>query len=181
MNRYDIHDFFYYRMFPRHRYHIVKTGLEPGYYDTDYRMLHANFQLLVDFIECELAWMEYSMNFEKYGNIGWFKRWRFKRNKEMGLEYLEWKMNLTLGEDPGGSQAAYAKEKFAIYKWWTEERPKNWENLDKQLHEWILIKDADDSIATDYFKAYWEREEKLHQDDEDMLIRLMKIRRGLWT
>jgi len=166
----DLHEFFYYRLFPRHRYHIVKTGLKPGWHDTDERILHANFQLLVDYIESELAWLEYSMNYEKYGNIGWFRRWRFKRNKEMGLTHLNWEINLP--DDFDGRQAASAKEKLALYKWWTEERPKDWEN------QGSLIDIPNGIYATE---NYFEKEKSLYQKDEDMLIRLMKIRTSLWT
>ena len=35
------------------RFHIVKTGLKPGYHDTDTRMLYACFSLLSDFVELE--------------------------------------------------------------------------------------------------------------------------------
>lgn len=35
------------------KYHVVDTGLEPGYYDVPERMLHACFQLLVDYVEKE--------------------------------------------------------------------------------------------------------------------------------
>jgi hypothetical protein len=40
-----------YRLLKRHRYHLVDTGLTPGYYDQDNRMLHACFALLVDYVD----------------------------------------------------------------------------------------------------------------------------------
>lgn len=37
-----------------HKFHIIKLKtLEPGYYDIDHRMLHACFQLLVEYVEKE--------------------------------------------------------------------------------------------------------------------------------
>lgn len=39
----------YHRFVPRHRYNIVRTGLEPGYYDEDDLILHACFSLLERF------------------------------------------------------------------------------------------------------------------------------------
>jgi hypothetical protein len=63
------------------RYHIINMGLKPGYYDKDYLMLHACFNLLVQFIEREkggpqklleerLEWKnELSESKKKLGNL----------------------------------------------------------------------------------------------------------------
>lgn len=40
------------------RYHIVNTGLAPGYRDKDVIMLHAAFEILREFVEVECAHME---------------------------------------------------------------------------------------------------------------------------
>jgi hypothetical protein len=52
------------RLAPKHRYHLVNTGLEPGYYEIDTRMLYANFQLLVAFVEREMGLTDWSDNAE---------------------------------------------------------------------------------------------------------------------
>ena len=39
------------RVWPRDRYHVVRTGLPPGYYDQDYRMLYACFALLESYVK----------------------------------------------------------------------------------------------------------------------------------
>ncbi len=39
------------------RYHIVSTGMKPGYSDVTERMLHVNFNMLKDFVEIEKAHM----------------------------------------------------------------------------------------------------------------------------
>lgn len=47
------------RVHPRYRYHIVKTGLKPGYYDPDTLILHTCMNLLGDFVEIagpRIAW-----------------------------------------------------------------------------------------------------------------------------
>jgi hypothetical protein len=44
-----------YRM--THRYHVLNLGITPGWYDTDYRMFHACFALLGQFVEQELGRM----------------------------------------------------------------------------------------------------------------------------
>jgi hypothetical protein len=41
------------RVCPRHRYHVINTGLAPGYHDIDALMLHSCFSLLVRYVEEE--------------------------------------------------------------------------------------------------------------------------------
>lgn len=61
---------FLHRLHPKHRYHIVKTDLKPGYYDSDTRILHACFNELNNFVEnCAggIDWRESSdQHFEAY-------------------------------------------------------------------------------------------------------------------
>jgi hypothetical protein len=49
----DIKMWVYYRFHPKHRYNIVRTGLEPDYYDKDFLMERAIIQLVIDFFEKE--------------------------------------------------------------------------------------------------------------------------------
>lgn len=58
--KYKIYKFFYefpgrwwlsHRIIPRHRYHIVNTGLSPNYYDPDQRMLHSVMSIFCDWYE----------------------------------------------------------------------------------------------------------------------------------
>lgn len=44
---------FLYRFHPGYRFHVVNTGLKPGYYDKDMIMEAAIIKLLVDFFEDE--------------------------------------------------------------------------------------------------------------------------------
>lgn len=39
------------RLCPRHRYHVLPTGLPPGYYDPDTRFTHAIFEEITKFVE----------------------------------------------------------------------------------------------------------------------------------
>ncbi len=59
-----VNDWIRYRTY--NRYHVVKTGMEPGYVDVTERMLHVNFNMLKDFVEIEKAhmwkWSENSFN-----------------------------------------------------------------------------------------------------------------------
>jgi len=42
------------RINPKHRYHIVKTKLPPGYHEVETRMFYAMFQLFAEFMEHQL-------------------------------------------------------------------------------------------------------------------------------
>lgn len=44
---------FLHRFHPSHRYHVIHTGLEPGWRDRDYLMEHLIVKLLIDFVEDE--------------------------------------------------------------------------------------------------------------------------------
>lgn len=51
----DLYWDFNYRFVKKHQYNIVRTGLKPGYWDSDHILLHAAFQVLVDFIEKDIG------------------------------------------------------------------------------------------------------------------------------
>lgn len=193
-----------YRVFDR--YHIINTGLEPGYYDCDERMLHGMFNMLVDFVEVEKAWMNVVFsrdNLKKYQypwfSTGWLKFKSF-RCKEAGIDYLNWEYSLaspTLDKyDLCESQSATAAEILDLYKWWTEVRPNRPDPIDASgWSNWCEYtrsrgyKMLSDREYTTEEKAEQRRildltrklEEQYAKEDEDMLIRLIKIRRSLWT
>lgn len=122
----DLRWWFTYRFNPKCKYHLIDTKLEPGYADSDYRMLHGMFALLVDFVEVELAGM-HQMSHKEAGNK--------YRDPASGLEYLKWEMTLP------GRQGLNAKEQMALYMWWTVDRPKRetdnytFEKQDKERDE----------------------------------------------
>lgn len=177
---YDVLDTVRYYIVNRfvHKMHYVPTKLEPGtYYDADTRLFHGAFELLVDFIEIEKAWMlmvfdEKGEQWTKYGYPRWYRfrllRWTRKfRSPEAGLAHIEWEMSLD-NDGPEGCphQAAAAREQLALYKWWKNERPARVESYDmKELT----------------YEQRHEVEEKYQREDEEMFIRLVKVRRSLWT
>lgn len=59
------------------------------------------------------------------------------------------------------------EELLAIQKWWRVDRQENFKKLD----------------STDYkdYKDYFEHEQKLYQEDSDMMKKLIDIRQGMWT
>lgn len=123
------------------RYHVVNTGLRPGYYDKDTLMLHANFSLLVDYVERELAFQQEGqaeIDERILGKKIW-RRLRHKvpfyttyremtfRSRELGLEHLLWETGLDDKSLPKGqrnpSQAKSAREIRDLYFWWKDDRP----------------------------------------------------------
>ncbi len=47
----DLWWWFRHRLDPRHRYHVVPTGMRPGYYDPDIRLISAFFNETATFVE----------------------------------------------------------------------------------------------------------------------------------
>lgn len=190
----------------RHRtydkYHIVKTGLKPGYYDIDTLMLHSNFNMLKDFVEVEQAIHTYWWS-DECKNASWFEKhmpfyrtfYPFRR-PELGIKHLEWAATL---DDPSlpvhercDSQAVFARETLSLYRWWVNERParekeKYVEYNDQGLGSLGCFDDDFDREADDYkdhvksMTSRQNKEEEWQQEDDDMLVRLVKVRRGLWT
>ena len=181
------------------RYHIVKTGLPPGYDNLDKIMLHTNFNLLKDFVEIDLAYGEYWSNdtpktwFEKH--MPFYSVFVTFRKPELGIKHLEWASKLDDPSLPPHEQspghAIAARETLALYKWWVEDRPnrKSVEirhPVDSNTNLMDIFKPAvrltpeykryrSDLAKSDKQEARWEKE------DDKMLIRLMKIRQTLWT
>jgi len=136
---------------------------------------------------------------------GWL-RWRTWRCPEAGLEYLRWAMTLTneefLDDDKKSEaeptyQAKAAKEIIELYTWWTvtyRNRPDPYEasgwtaycELSRLANGGRLNFGEKDSPelkkACDKAHKELQRIEKAYaKEDEQMMIRLIKIRESLWT
>lgn len=182
----------------KERYHVVKTGLAPNYYDADTRMIHAAFQLLVDYVEIELATSHYvgeelekedkAVSGRQYYKI--FKRLRRKqkRDPKAGLAHLDWEIN----ESPGSSfpiagnqtQAQAAMEKKFLYLWWTKYRPAR---IDVHHHPLIWnhngydpSKDVFSQDCSYQHHLMHELEKFYNAEDTEMFRRLVEIRDRMW-
>ena len=182
------------------RYHVVRTGLEPGWHDVDTKLLHTSFTMLVDYVEEECAWIHIVFDNERLKEaLGWKRflprifRSRF-RSRELGLAHLDWEATL---DDPSldeyqrcDSQAEKARIVKELYLWWVDERPQREElpypvsehhGLEMLSHRWR------DDNKDDYEKIrQWSidsqaQEEAWDKEDDDKLIQLIKIRKSLWT
>ena len=185
------------------KYHVLNTGLAPDYYAIDQQMLHVNFQLLKDFVEVETAWQAHYMSGEHRNEKKWWqsliprliRKNRFRR-PELGVKHFEWASTL---DDPAlpahercDHQAIAAREILELYHWWVDQRPSRKEiDLPPYSHQGLgslaSLDDRFDQTATDYVlhkQAYDQssnQEEFWDKEDEGMLIRLIKIRKHLWT
>ena len=179
--------------------------------DVGYRFLPCLFNELVDFVEVELAWWHIAWANREEKNkyqapfwaTGWF-RWRTWRCPQAGLDNLAWQMtcdnkDFCPEDDPHYGeltiQAHNAKEILALYTWWTEERPKRVEPMEASgwtaycNSKWENGRDSffddDEDVkkidTTAMHAMMTELDAKYEQEDEDMMIRLIKIRQSLWT
>lgn len=123
------------------------------------------------------------------------------RSRELGLKHLEWEMTL---DDPdldpdqrSPHQAAKAREVYDLYLWWVDVRtaepdeegfPAIVEEAIKDKSIMYIMSSAFQNEHPIAYKAYreWssqntESEEYLELLDEENLIRLIKLRKSLWT
>lgn len=180
---------FTYRFF--NQYHELKLGLSPGYRDPDTRILHANFQVLVEYIEKDLATnFYYSERFKTRKNKKRLSITRFFpqprkniRRPEDGLKYLDNQISTNLpspfrmgtSHTFGFTPAEVATEEKFLYLWWTRYRPQRLQYDSPLCREYKRLSNDDRmSDAYDNAESFYEDE------DQEMLKRLVEIRRWMW-
>ena len=139
--------------------------------------------------------------------FGWWNM-RLWRCPQAGLDNLEWQRNLRwqadeVGEDSKNlgqltQQAIKAQEILDLYKWWTEvyrNRPdpheaSGWSEYceRKRIDDgdgWSFMKEEKDpklkKFGDQALKKLHKIEAAYEKEDEEMMIRLIKVRHGLWT
>lgn len=164
------------------RYHILKLEMEPGYCDPDVRLLEANFQILKDFVEIELASMHLASHpdthpagarkvnmLSTFGKLFRKNRRRNIRDPQAGLAHLDWEIDET-----SGNQQECAKVQKELYLWWTVYRKERINSYDHPLTRDPKSEKTTFKLAADLEKFY-------EAEDEAMLLMLVRIRRSLWT
>lgn len=135
---------------------------------------------------------------------GWF-RWRTWRSPQSGLDCLAWQMTLTneefLDDDKKHLaeptyQAQNAREILELYRWWTEVYPNRpdphdasgWSAYcDQRRQRGADLLDFEDRTpeeaeqSSQALALSTEIEDKYNKEDEEMMIRLIRIRQSLWT
>jgi hypothetical protein len=178
--------------------------------DVGGRFLPCLFNELVDFVEVEQAWhhVMWDDKARKKYETPWtrrFFRFRTWRCPEAGIDYLKWAMTLTneefLDEDEKHKaeptyQAKAAKEILELYTWWKEVYPKRpdvhdasgWSAYcDMRREKGYHLLDMEDKTEEEAemcrtaLDKSREIEKAYNDEDEAMMIRLIKIRESLWT
>ena len=72
-------------------------------------------------------------------------------------------------------------EARAIYAWWTTERKLDYKKYNGLLSYWSVIRKSNREEADLIFKQMKNQEEYIESKTDEMIARLMKIRRTLWT
>ena len=137
---------------------------------------------------------------------GWF-RWRTWRSAECGLANLEWQRKLVFDEDwmdkndprfgKPTPQAEKAQEIIDLYHWWTVNRParpdpyeaSGWTEYCRLCDEQpggifgSLTQESPElrKMSKKAHKILNKMEADFEKEDEAMMIRLIKVRHGLWT
>ena len=159
--------------------HYLKTKLQPGkFHELDNRILHGLFNEFREFVEVELAHMQ------AWGE----KKYVFKKGRcrDAGIDHLLWASNLK-HEDENDSlfdtptpQAKDAIKMIEIYTWWTELRPNRPDPAD--ISGWSdHYQSGDENLRMDSLEKLSKIEKYYDDEDEEMLISLIKIRKSLWT
>lgn len=191
MYPYDVYDYLNTRLRMRFikQHYLIDTGLDKWeWQDTQDRMLHGLFSLLVDFVELEKT------NMQRW-NSDYPKIKRGTRSREHGLAYLEWEMNLEY-ENHYTRQAITAKDVYDLYIWWKDVRPNRpdpyeisgWSAFcDKRetsgggMFRFDNMDDEERKLSSQYREKLDAIEKSYEDEDEKMMIKLIKIRQDLWT
>jgi hypothetical protein len=169
----------------------IKTLPRGPWRDRDEILLHANFQILTDYVEKECN--------NEYFNLTSFDIDKEKEKYKDDEEDFRNGMIESLVE-----QNRVSQEIKDLYDWWKIKRPLRIKNEPFNSEDYPgkdIITDEDEVVARDEYgdptlfqmnwkpdearKAYYDKqnayEEMSEKEDEEMLIRLMKIRKCLWN
>ena len=185
--------------------------IQPGNWcDVGNRFLPCLFNELVDFVEIEQAWHHclWSDEAKTKFDVPWYRRgwlrWRTWRCPEAGMEYLKWASSLTNKEfieegekEEPTYQAIAAKEIIELYTWWTvtyRNRPDAYDasgwtaycEASRLANGGRLNFGSSDNpelraMSDSAHAKLRELEEAYTKEEEEMMIRLIKIRDSLWT
>lgn len=155
------------------RYHIIDIsgmdGYDKGWIDRDHAMYLACFKLLCDFVE---------------------KESKILMTRDVTLADYTSETYQPTGDELEciKNQIDHENEIRAIYLWWKHTRP-----AEKRAHESVELNspplfDVDWQLnrSTEFYesqmwKDYFAEDQRLDEKDDEMLERLMKVRKYLWT
>ena len=135
-------------------------SLENGWCDKDYVMLHAVFQILVDFVQQEKPDQTVDWNSDPEQKHAW---------KEIQSLYRWWTKTRPARKSPLDDKGL-------------KKPPRRWQKiLGSDLYQ---LMDNDKKKYADYvlaLKKHGQMEKRWHEEDQKNLHRLMEVRPFLWT
>lgn len=134
--------------------------LEKGWCDRDQIMLHAAFQLLVDFVERENPGQTVDWNSEPEHKHAW---------KEIRALYKWWTQTRPIRRSPLDEKGL-------------RKPPMRWKKVPGSDCQQLLDYDKKQYAAYDAaLKKHWRLQKKWDEEDQRNLYRLIEIRQFLWT
>ena len=157
-----------YRITPKHKYTTIKLKrLDPGYYDADKLLMYFMFEIFEDFMKRQLTnpihvW-EYTL--EDFEHVD-----EDEAQKEVDVRNATW------------------AEMNKIYDWWIERPNRVRPKFPKLPKEWGALSVLNEDFEEEEKMKEWDKvrlqrialDEQWDKEDEDMMIRLIKIRSVLW-
>ena len=134
--------------------------LKQGWCDKDHFMLHANFQLLVDFVEQERPEQIVDWNANPAHKHAW---------KEIRALYRWW-------------TRARSARKGPLHRKGLKKPPLRWKKISGSENRQLVNYDKNKYAAYDTaLKRHWRLEKEWDEEDQRSLHRLVEIRQFLWT
>lgn len=147
-------------LLPSHRYHMLDLrqskkdspmAYRYGWIDSDTKMTYALIKILNDFVKYEMP------------------HWYCPSEEEVEAEpHLLHQRNNWL-------------EAKTLHHWWNVERLRQQKAHDELLHAWSDAHKVNAPETQQLWDDMKKTEEALEEKEEEMLIRLIKVRRSLWT
>jgi hypothetical protein len=151
------------------RYHVLNLGTKPGYSDVTERLIHANFALLVHFVEME----------EPFVHLNWDSDPEHQHAaSEIKRLYAWWKEVFPFYDKHDPLHQESVKLPRRVFEPYGVD-----DDGDPTSYTWEVIEEDKeiDKAFGEACKASHEYEAKRDKEIEDNLIALIKIRQFLWT
>lgn len=143
-----------YRVQPRHRYHIIDTGLGYGYHERDDQLLYGAMACLIGYVgDCEASGC-HDPGDKARSILHW---WRVQRPADRA-QHDKWMHELYSGKSRMKTKPVKGQP---------------------MLSEIVFDPMSDDDAAKQ--KAMWELDRKIRDDEQKYLHMLVNIRPGMWT
>lgn len=171
------------------KYHILTTGLPPGYSFFDERLLHGSFNEFCAFIEDDYIHQHFSVKDRWYLYIPYFRKKSRISRRSLILDLYQEKKRIVQDSSLSSDEIRHARltlDVLELYYWWQVKRPQRY-SIPEPNYSFQGLKNgpldpAFDETAADYvaYLDYYKQREKQdlsdYDEDTEMLIKLVKNR-----